>query len=106
MKTADMVALADQNGKTYVSMYGTYSKLTGFKLSFSVHSASVAKLLDNLLHDDIWTVKVDRKKMTKAEIEKILGYPIEIEGYEPKKETTLTDLEQQAYERIIKSLFG
>ena len=100
MRTADMVSLADQNGKTYVSKYGTYSKTTGFKMAFSVHSSSVETLLNKLFHEDCWTVKVDRKKMTKAEIEKALGYPIEIDGYEPMGQ--LTDLEREAYNRIMK----
>ena len=104
MRTHDMISLADQNGKTYVSKYGTYSKSTGFVPAFSVHEASIAKFFNNLFHEDCWTVRVERKKMTKTDIEKALGYPIEIEGYEPV--IKLTDLEQNAYESLIKTLFG
>ena len=103
MRTSDMIALADQNGKTYVSKYGTYSKDTGFVPAFSVHEASVGKLFTNLFHEDCWTVRVETKKMTKADIEKALGYQIEIDAYVPV--INLTALEQQAYESIIKALF-
>ena len=103
MRTSDMIALADQNGKTYVSKYGTYSKDTGFVPAFSVHESSVGKLFHNLFHEDCWTARVETKKMTKADIEKELGYPIEIDGYEPVLK--LNDLEQQAYNRLIKALF-
>ena len=103
MLTHDMVSLADQNGKTYISKYGTYSKKTGFVPAFNPHESSIAKFINNLFHEDCWTVRVDRKKMTKVEIEKELGYPIEIEGYEPV--IKLTELEQQACNSIIKALF-
>ena len=102
MRTSDMVSLADQNGKTYVSKYGTYSKEAGFVPAFSVHESSVGKLFTNLFHEDCWTVRVEKKKMTKADIEKALGYPIEIDGYVPAIE--LTDLEQYAFEKT-KALF-
>lgn len=76
MHLYEMVGVADQNGKTYVSKYGTYSKKDGFILNPTYYGFD--KLLNNLVHEDCWKLKVDKKKMTQDEIEKILGYEIEI----------------------------
>ena len=99
MRTFEMINLADNNGKTYTSIYGTYSKTTGFTLKFDPHPTSFSALINKLFHDDCWTVKVEKKKLTKADIEKALGYEIEIEGYEPV--VKLTELEQQAVDHLL-----
>lgn len=83
MMTYQMVDLADQNGKTYVSKYGTYNKVDGFKCD-PIEVLNVWNEDDfetfvlSLFHDDLWKLKVERKKMTQEEIEKALGYKIEI----------------------------
>ena len=75
MYTYQMVGVADQNGRTYECEYGTYSKDTGFVFPYvSVNSY----LIDKLFHEDLWSLKVEPKKMTLSEIEKALGYPVEI----------------------------
>lgn len=79
-----MIGLADQNNRTYISKYGTYSKKNGFALSELSISMTKEELLDNLFHEDCWSLKKEEKpkpkKMTKEEIEKALGYKIEIDN--------------------------
>ena len=92
MMTYEMIGVADQNGRTYESKYGTYNKEKGFVINPSYikfNSAldskhilfSYQKLLDGLFHDNCWSLKIEKpkpKKMTKEEIEKELGYEVEI----------------------------
>lgn len=80
-----MIGIADENGRTYESKYGTYSKKDGFKLSELSKSITKEKLLDNLFHEDCWSLKKNPIKMTKKEIEEKLGYEIEINESEEKK---------------------
>ena len=81
MHTYEMIGVADQNGKTYESKYGTYSKEKGFKFIDSYkNNEQVSTLINNLVHEDCWSLKIDKKKMTKSDIEKALGYEIEIIG--------------------------
>ena len=87
MMTYKMVGVADENGRTYESKWGTYSKKDGFKLDIDVPGLDLSelkKLLDSLFHEDLWKLKQDRKKMTQEEIEKALGYKIEIIDVTPK----------------------
>lgn len=76
--TYQMVGLADQNGRTYVSKYGSYSKKDGFKITTLGDTNKFEDMLNNLMHDDLWSLKVEEKEMTKEEIEKALGYKIKI----------------------------
>lgn len=78
MHTYQMIAVADENGKTYTSKYGLYNKQNGFVLSNLSSSMTKEDLLNGLFHEDCWSLKVDTKKMTKDQIEKELGYKIEI----------------------------
>lgn len=75
MHLYEMIGVADENGKTYISPYGTYNKKDGFNLCRIVN---FAELLNILVHEDCWSLKIEKKKMTKAEIEKALGYEIDI----------------------------
>ena len=79
-----MIGIADENGRTYESKYGTYSKKDGFELSDLSRSMIKEELIDNLFHEDCWSLKREVKKMTKEEIEKALGYEIEINEPEEK----------------------
>ena len=76
--TYQMVGLADQNDRIYISKYGVYSKKKGFELSEFSKSMSKCELIDNLFHEDCWSLKKEIKRMTKEEIEKVLGYEVEI----------------------------
>lgn len=78
MMSYEMIGVSDQNDRTYESKYGTYSKKTGFVLSDLSKSMIKEELLDNLFHENCWSLKQETKKMTKEEIEKELGYKIEI----------------------------
>lgn len=82
MHLYEMVGIADENGRTYISPYGTYSKEDGFDLRpvDFMNYRNFEQLLNQLVHEDCWKLKVDKKKMTKAEIEKALGYEIDIIG--------------------------
>ena len=130
MYACEAIALADQNGRTYVSKYGTYNKDKGFvinpkyiKFQTTLDSRKILmsyqELINGLLHENCWSLKVEKpkpRKMTKADIEKELGYEIEIEiGSEDVKPTNTkckhrlydADLERMAYEtdELIRQCF-
>jgi len=92
MYTYEIVGLADENGKTYESKYGIYNKEKGFRFYRSVISnqtdRGVENIINNLFHEDCWKLKVEKpakKKMTKEEIEKALGYEIDIVGKDGRR---------------------
>ena len=117
MMTYEAVALADQNGRTYVSKYGTYNKEKGFVINPSYikfNSAldskhilfSYQKLLDGLFHDNCWSLKIEKpkpKKMTKEEIEKELGYEVEIIRENCANCTKENNFEDDILFRMLKS---
>lgn len=90
-----MVGLADQNGRTYVSKYGSYSKKDGFKITNWGDTNKFEDMLNRLMHDDLWSLKVEEKEMTKEEIEEALGYKIKIK-----------DNKDINYKRVPHGLFG
>lgn len=81
----EMVGVADQNSRTYKSQYGFYSKETGFVLNKTGLGLGKNELLDKMFHENCWELKKEPKKMTKEEIEKALGYEIEIKETKEKK---------------------
>ncbi len=100
MHLYEMIGVADENGKTYISPYGTYNKEDGFDLrpvSFRNYH-NFEQLLNTLVHEDCWKLRVDKKKMTKADIEKELGYEIDIIGEEKT-------LDSKDLNRIINAMF-
>lgn len=78
--TYEMVGVADQNDKTYVSKYGTYNKRIGFNFNndVDINCANSRVLINKLFHENCWSLKVESKKMTKKQIEEKLGYKIDI----------------------------
>ena len=88
--TYQMIGLADDNGRIYESKYGTYSKKNGLKLSELSKSMIKEELIDNLFHEDCWSLKKIPKKMTKGEIEKALGFEVEIIDEKPKTNNKAT----------------
>lgn len=78
MMSYEMIGVSDQNGRTYESKYGTYDKEKGFVFTNYANSLSREELVNNLLHENCWSLKQEYKKMTKEDIEKELGYKIEI----------------------------
>ena len=80
MRVTEMKALADQNGKTYTSVYGTYNKVGGFQITDKYCKANYLDLttyINDFFSKDCWKIK-SVKKMTKSEIEKALGCEIDI----------------------------
>ena len=90
MFTYQAIALADENGKTYESKYGSYNKQYGIKLSDKAIRMLKEDLIEKLFHEDCWSLKKEPKKMTKEEIEKALGYEIEIDNEESKTNDKVT----------------
>ena len=81
MYTYEMIGAASDNTKTYESKYGTYNKEEKFKLNklaMEEMAKNPSEFLYNIMDKDLWKLKVERKKMTQTEIEKALGYKIEI----------------------------
>ena len=81
MYTYQMIGVADQNGKTYECKYGTYNKTDRFQFNSEASKIfdkqGYRELFDILVHENLWKLK-DVKKMTVEDIEKELGYDIEI----------------------------
>ena len=103
MHTYQMIAVADENGKTYTSKYGLYNKQNGFVLSNLSSSMTKEDLLNGLFHEDCWSLKVDTKKMTKDQIEKELGYKIEIID-EPKNNAKSEKAENKTIDSLLDDL--
>lgn len=80
MMTYEMVGVADQNKRTYESIYGSYNKERGFLLNEDSKRLGLCELLDKLFHENCWSLKQEEREMTKEEIEKALGYKIRIKN--------------------------
>lgn len=59
MYTYQMIGCADDNGKTYISPYGIYSKKQRFSLSKYGKTLDVEELLYRLFQDDCWRLYKD-----------------------------------------------
>lgn len=105
MHLYEMVAVSDENGRTYISPYGTYSKEDGFDLRPSAirNLYDFEKLLYQLVHEDCWRLKVDKKKMTKADIEKALGYEIDIVGEDASDDARIY---YKSFDEFLEELFS
>ena len=111
MYTYQMVGLADENGKTYESKYGTYNKEDGFKFNENVQPIvknGWRNLVNILFHEDLWKLKKDPvKEMTLNDIEKELGYRIRI--VDPNKKDDLSPEQKKHIDEeidFIRRLFG
>ena len=82
MVTYQMIGLADENGKAYECKYGTYNKKDGFIFNESVREHTAKEgwrgLINVLFHEDLWKLQPETKKMTLEDLEKELGYRVEI----------------------------
>lgn len=106
MCTYEMIGIADENSRTYESKYGTYSKKEGFKLSDLSRSMIKEELLDNLFHEDCWSLKKNPIKMTKKEIEEKLGYEIEINELEEKNKSKGNEIIGKNAQKINNNMFA
>lgn len=76
-----MIGVADDNGKTYESKYGTYSKEKGFEfVDFPEEECKQIAFINLLFHEDLWKLKKEPepKKMSLQDIERELGYRVRI----------------------------
>jgi len=113
MMTYQMVGLADENNRTYESIYGTYSKEDGFKFNEQINPIvedfGWREVVNMLFHDNLWKLKEEPvKQMSLQDIEKELGYRIRIVDPEPDKEE-VSEEEKKAVDDTIdflERLFG
>ena len=101
-----MIGIADENGRTYESKYGTYSKKDGFKLSDLSRPMIKEELLVDLFHEDCWSLKKNPIKMTKKEIEEKLGYEIEINESEEKQKPEYNQSISKNAQKSHKNVFA
>lgn len=111
--TYQMVGLADENGRTYECKYGTYSKKDGFKFNeeveMIVEDYGWREVVNILFHDNLWKLKEEPvKKMTLADIERELGYKVEITDPEPEKKVVSEKRRKEVDDTIdfFNRLFG
>ena len=111
--TYQMVGLADENGRTYECKYGTYSKKDGFKFNeeveMIVEDYGWREVVNILFHDNLWKLKEEPvKKMTLADIERELGYKVEITDPEPEKKVVSEKRRKEVDDTIdfFSRLFG
>ena len=114
MYTYQMVGLADENGREYECIYGTYSKDKGFRFNDSVipicEDKGWREIVNILFHEDMWKLaeKEIPKKMTIEDIEKELGYRVNIVDPEPKKKEVSEERKEEVDRTIdfFKRFFG
>ena len=116
MYTYEMVALADENGRTYECKYGEYNKEAGFKFNETVESIvdeyGWREIVNILFHENLWKLKKDPvKMMTLEELEEDLGYKVKIveEEKPEKKEKRQSDKDKEEIDEVckfFKDLFG
>ena len=111
--TYEMVALADENGRTYECKYGTYSKEDGFKFNeeveIIVEDYGWREIVNVLFHDNLWKLKVEPvKKMSLQDIEKELGYKVQIVDPEPDKKKVSEKRRKEVDDTVdmFRRLFG
>lgn len=83
MLTYEMVGLADENGREYESIYGTYSKDEGFKFNDAINpiidDEGWRGFVNLLFHENMWRLKKEKvKEVTLEDLERELGYKIRI----------------------------
>ena len=99
MYSYQMIGVADENGKTYESKYGTYNRADGFVFNEDIDVDSY--FINILFHDDIWYLKQDVKEMSLKEIEEALGYKVRIVDPEFKNKKELTEEQKKEINRTI-----
>lgn len=90
MLTYEMIGLADENGREYESVYGTYTKEEGFKFNDAINpiidDEGWRGFINLLFHENMWKLKKeDVKEMTLKDLERELGYKIRIVDPETKQ---------------------
>ncbi len=107
MYTYQMIGVADENGRTYESKFGTYSRADGFV--FTENTNVDSNLINRLFHDDLWKLKPDVKEMSLKEIEEALGYKVRITDPEFNDKKELTEKQKRDIDHTVeffKKFFG
>lgn len=104
MTGLNMIAMADENGKTYECKYGTYNKEKGFTIDTNA-LFTIGKTLDivnKMLHEDIWTVKKEVVNVTLEDVNTLLrekygdnyklDFEIKLKRYNNNDDSNLNDL--------------
>lgn len=105
MMTYEMVGLADENGREYECIYGTYSKEKGFMFNDSINHIVIEdgwrEIINILFHENLWKLKQEPvKEVTLEDIEREFGCKVRIVDPEPKKE----ELSKEQKEKIDKQI--
>ena len=112
MYTYEMVALADENGRTYECKYGEYNKENRFKFNEIVEPIvdkyGWREIVNILFHENLWHLKKDPvKMMTLEELEQELGYKVKIvEEEKPEKQSDKDKKEIDEVCDFLNSFFG
>lgn len=108
-----MIGLADDNGKEYECVYGTYSKKEGFKFNEAIEpivdDQGWREVVNILVHEDLWRLKKEPvKEMSLEEIEKELGYRVQIVDPQPEKKKVDKEHKERVDDTIqfFKDFFG
>lgn len=108
-----MVGVADSNNRTYECKYGTYSKKDGFKFNEEVEEIvedyGWREVVNILFHENLWKLKQEPvKKMSLEDIERELGYRVQIVDPEPDKKVVSPERRKQVDETVdvFRRLFG
>lgn len=91
MMTYEMVGLADENGREYECIYGTYTKEKGFMFNDSINHIVIEDgwrgFINILFHDNLWKLKQEPvKEVTLEDIEREFGCKVRIVDPAAKEE--------------------
>ena len=110
-----MVGLADENNRTYECDYGTYNQKNGFVFNEKVEDIfedcgieGIEAFFNKLVHEDMWKLEEEPKKMSLEDIERELGYRVRIVDPEPEKKVISDERKKELDETIeaFKRFFG
>ena len=114
MYTYEMIALADENGRTYKSEYGTYNKEEGFNFNTNAFEhilfVELESFVSELFHENLWKLDDEPKvrNVSLEELERELGYRIKIVDPEPEKHEVSPERKKEVDDAIdfFERLFG
>ena len=117
MYTYEMYGVACNNSKTYESKYGTFNREDGFIFDPEIVKSvtndgtglALSSLVEDLCESDLWKIKKEEpRKMTLQDLEKELGYRVQIIDPEPDKKKVSPERKKEIDDTIdmFERLFG